>query len=118
MLIPRAYSADTSQKHSGAAEPTVEMYRLHLLCLFKLGQHGTEFQKRKNMGCDTKHKLIKLIVTMANQDLTGGASEPAAGSASEPTDHKELVAGQHPNVHCIQASQFHLYERKSCSTAA
>ena len=63
-------------------------HRLDLLCLCELGEHEIGLQGRNNLGCQSQHELLQLIVGMANEDLQGGAPEPAV--------QVELVSGQHP----------------------
>jgi len=79
--------------------PTMEMHRLHLLCLCELGENGIGLQRRKSMNCDTHHELLKLIVDMANQDWTDDAGH---------------IQRTLPSSGTIPSSRW----KKSCSTAA
>ena len=70
------------------------MHRLDLLCLCELGEHEIGLQGRKNLGCRSQNDLLKLIVNMANEDLQGGASEPAV--------QVELLSGQYPTYAALR----------------
>ena len=63
-------------------------HRLELLCLCELGEHEIGLQSRKNLRCESQDDLLRLIVRVANEDLQGGAPEPAV--------EVELASDQHP----------------------
>ena len=65
------------------------MHRLEFLCLCELGEHEIGLHGRKHLDCSSQEDLLKLIVHMANEDLQGGASEPAI--------QVEQLAGQYPS---------------------
>ena len=77
------------------------MHRLDLLCLHELGKHEVGLQGRKHMDCNSQEDLLQLIVNMANEDLQGGASEPAVQvgllSGQYPT-HASLPSSSHKNM--------------------
>ena len=54
----------------------------------ELGEHEIGLHGRKYLRCESQDDLLRLIVRMANEDLEGGATEPAV--------QVELVSGQYP----------------------
>ena len=60
----------------------------------ELGEHTIGLDGRKILKCRTQKDLIMLIVKMANEDLQGGASEPAA--------QVELLSGEYPTYAALR----------------
>ena len=63
-------------------------HRLDLLCLCELGEHEIGLHGRKNLNCQTQEDLLVLVTCMTNEELDGGAAEPAV--------QVQLVSGQYP----------------------
>ena len=61
---------------------------MELLCLCELGEHEIGLQGQKNLDCDSQEELLQLIVQMVDEELHGGAIEPAVQVV--------LLSGEYP----------------------
>ena len=63
-------------------------HRLDLLCICELGEHTIGLEGKKNLRCESQEQLLLLVLRMVDEELRGGAQEPAIAV--------DLVSGQYP----------------------